>query len=323
MKFFVTGGAGFIGSTFCDHLLRGGHEVVCFDNLSTGKEFFIQDALQNPKFRFVKGDITILEEIKNAVEEVKPDWVAHFAANADVRHGLKHPRKDLDVNTIGTWNVLEACRGAGAKKILFSSTSAVYGDPMIFPTPENEPFPEQTSLYGASKAAAEGLISSYCHGYGMTAVVFRFASIVGPRYTHGHVFDFVKKLKADSTRMEILGDGNLPKSYIHIKDLMRGLQATLDGAESGALTKPFNVFNIGHEETLVIKDSATIIAKRMGLTPTFHFTGGTGGWIGDHKVLLDTKRLRSLGWSPEHSIENGILDTVDYLLANTDLLLRE
>lgn len=320
MKFFVTGGAGFIGSNFCDHLLNKGHEVVCFDDLSTGNEFFMQDALQNAKFKFIKGDIQNLEEIKGAVQETKPDWVAHLAANADVRRGLEHPRKDLDINTLGTSNVLEAMRSAGVTKILFSSTSAVYGDPAIFPTPENVAFPEQTSLYGASKAAGEGLITAYCHGYGMTAIMFRFASIVGPRYTHGHVFDFVKKLKTDPTQLEILGDGNLPKSYVHIADLMHGLQLALDGVEAKTLSGPVTVFNIGHESTLVIKNSAALIAEKMGLSPVFRFTGGAGGWIGDHRVELDTSKLKALGWNVQHPLEEGILDTVDYLLKNPQLL---
>ncbi|HEY4489339.1 MAG TPA: SDR family NAD(P)-dependent oxidoreductase [Candidatus Paceibacterota bacterium] len=320
MKIFITGGAGFIGSNFCDSALTKGHEVVCFDDLSTGQEFFLEEAKKNTKFQFVKGDIRNLDEIQKAVEEAKPDWVAHLAANADVRRGLEHPRKDLDVNTLGTWNVLEAAKSAGVKKILFSSTSAAYGNPDIFPTPETAPFPEQTSLYGASKAAGEGLVSAYCHGYGMAAVVFRFASIVGPRYTHGHVFDFVKKLKTDPTRLEILSDGNLPKSYVHVEDLMNGLWVTLDAVEAKTLDTLFNVFNIGHDTTLVIKDSAALIAKKMGLTPELHFTGGTGGWIGDHRVELDTSKLKALGWHTTHTIQEGIEDTVDYLMANPHLL---
>jgi UDP-glucose 4-epimerase len=320
MKIFVTGGAGFIGSNFCDAALSKGHEVVCFDNLSTGQEFFIEEARKNQKFTFIKGDIQNFDEIQKAIQDAKPDWVAHFAANADVRRGLEHPRKDLDINTLGTWNVLESARNAGVKKIFFSSTSAAYGDPATFPTPEDVAFPEQTSLYGASKAAGEGLVSSYCHGYGMTAVVFRFASIVGPRYTHGHVFDFVKKLQADPTQLEILGDGNLPKSYVHVKDLMNGLWLAIESAEANKLPKAFNVFNIGHDSTLVIKDSAAIIAKKMGLSPTFRFTGGAGGWIGDHRVELDTTKLRGLGWSLQHPLEEGITDTVEYLLQNQQLL---
>ncbi len=323
MKFFVTGGAGFIGSNFCDHLLGMGHEVVCFDDLSTGREFFMQDALKDKHFRFIKGDIQKFEEINGALQESKPDWVIHLAANADVRGGLKQPRKDLDVNTIGTWNVLESAKNAGVKKILFSSTSAAYGAPAIFPTPENAPFPEQTSLYGASKAAGEGLVSAYSHGYGMTSIVFRFVSIVGARYTHGHVFDFVKKLKQDPSRLEILGDGELVKSYLHVQDLMRGLWLTIERVEDGLIKDAFSVFNIGNDSSIIIKKSAALIAKRMNVTPDFTYTGGKRGWIGDERVELDTTKLRSLGWQAEHPLEQGILDTVDYLLHHPDLLVRD
>jgi len=320
MKFFVTGGAGFIGSNFCDHLVSKNHEVVCFDDLSTGQEFFLQDALRNVSFHFVKGDIQKFEEIKQALQETRPDWVIHFAANADVRRGLEHPRKDLDINTFGTWNVLEAARGAGVKKILFSSTSAVYGAPNIFPTPESAPFPEQTSLYGASKAAGEGLISAYCHGYDMAGIVFRFVSLVGPRYTHGHIFDFVKKLTQDPTRLEILGDGELVKSYLHIKDLMRGLWLTIEKVENHSIQEAFSVFNIGNDSSIIIKKSAALITERMKLTPTFIFTGGKRGWVGDERVELDTAKIKNLGWRAEIPLEQGITDTVDYLLENPQLL---
>ena len=320
MKFFVTGGAGFIGSNFCDYLLGNGHKVVCFDNLSTGQEFFMQDSLKNSEFQFIKGDIQKFEEIQKALQDTKPDWVVHFAANADVRHGLKHPRKDLDVNTIGTWNVLESARDAGVKKILFSSTSAAYGAPDIFPTPENAPFPEQTSLYGASKAAGEGLVSAYCHGYGMKGVVFRFVSIVGPRYTHGHIFDFMKKLQKDPTKLEILGNGELVKSYLHIKDLMTGLWLTIERVEDGSIQNAFSVFNIGNNSSIIIKKSAALITERMKIAPDFIFTGGNQGWIGDERVELDTTKIQGLGWKAEYPLEQGILDTVDYLLENQRLL---
>lgn len=323
MKFFVTGAAGFIGSNFCDYLLNKGHKVVCFDNLSTGNEFFMQDALKDAKFRFINGDIQKFEEVQTALQETKPDWIIHLAANADVRRGFEHPRKDLDVNTLGTWNVLESARDAGVKKILFSSTSASYGEPAVFPTPEDAPFPEQTSLYGASKAAGEGLVSAYCHGYGMTGIVFRFVSIVGPRYTHGHIFDFVKKLKRNPQRLEILGDGEQIKSYLHVKDLMRGLWLTIEKVEDGSIDNAYSVFNIGNKSSIVLKNSATLIAEKMKLNPDFTFTGGKRGWVGDApRVELATEKLEKLGWKAEYPLEQGITDTVDYLLAHSELLAR-
>lgn len=321
MRLFVTGGAGFIGSTLCGALLADGHTVVCFDDLSTGREAFLEDAKKNPQFRFVKGDIQNPDEIAGAMKEAASDWVVHLAANADVRHGFEQPRKDLDVNTLGTSHVLEAMRAAGVKNILFSSTSAVYGEPEIFPTPEDASFPEQTSLYGASKAAAEGIISAYAHGYGMRAIVFRFVSIVGPRYTHGHVFDFVKKLKNDPSVLEVLGDGNQEKSYLHIDDLIAGLRLAL--AADTETAAPFTAYNIGHDSALKVTESVAVITKRMGVSPKLLFTGGVRGWVGDSpRVALDTTKLRALGWKPAHPIERGITDTVDYLLGHPELFDR-
>ena len=171
-KFLVTGGAGFIGSHFCDAALAKGHEVTVFDNFETGQEFFLQGAKKNEKFSLIRGDIREFSEVNKAMSDFKPEWVVHFAANADVRRGLERPRRDLDYNTTGTWNVLESAQKAGAKNFLFSSTGSVYGEPTVFPTPESCPFPEQTSLYGASKLAGEGLIAAYANGFAMNSLVF-------------------------------------------------------------------------------------------------------------------------------------------------------
>ena len=320
LKFFVTGGAGFIGSTFCDTALARGCQVVNFDDFSTGQEFFIQGALKNPHYKVVRGDIRSFEVLQQAIGDFKPNWVVHFAANADVRKGFQNPRKDLDYNTIGTYNVAEASRLSGVKNILFSSTGCVYGEPEVFPTPENVSFPEQTSLYGSSKVAGEGILSAYSKGYDLNAIVFRFVSILGARYTHGHVFDFVKKLKADPTQIEVLGDGNQTKSYLHIKDLMKGLWCAIDATEQKGI-KGYQVFNIGHDDFMKVTENVKIIAKRMGLNPKLNFTGGVRGWIGDSPtVRLDTSKLKKLGWSVNHSIEQGVIDTVDALIENSHLL---
>jgi UDP-glucose 4-epimerase len=214
MKFFVTGGAGFIGSTFCDFALEKGYDVVAYDNLETGEKEFLNGALNNSKFNFIKGDIRDYDFLEKSIKSTNPNWIIHLAANADVRRGTERTKRDLDYNTIGTWNVLEAARVNNCQNILFSSTGSVYGEPTIFPTPEKCPFPEQTSLYAASKLAGEALISSYVHGFKMTALVFRFVSILGPRYTHGHVYDFVKSLKKDPTKLKVLGNGLQCKSYL-------------------------------------------------------------------------------------------------------------
>lgn len=316
---FITGGAGFIGSSLADRALSLGHKVTAFDNLSTGQMHFLKSASTNPNFKLIKGDIRELSQIEKALMDAKPDWVIHFAANADVRFGLERTRRDLDYNTIGTWNVLESTRKSGCKKILFSSTGSVYGEPTVFPTPEDCPFPIQTSLYAASKVAGENLISAYCHGFGMTGLVFRFVSILGPRYTHGHVFDFVKQLRANPKTLKILGNGKQNKSYLHINDLVDGLILTLGKAKPG-----FEVFNIGHDDSLIVDDSASTIAAAMGLKPNFEHSGGERGWVGDSpRIQLDTAKLKKLGWSAKINLKTSVQETVKYLMENSFLLDQE
>ena len=308
-KFFITGGAGFIGSHFVDTALSKAHEVVCYDSMETGNEFFLKDAHQSKSFQFVKGDIRDLEQLKSASLAAKPDWVIHFAANADVRRGLDQPRKDLDFNTIGTWSVVEAARLAGVKNVLFSSTGSVYGEPEVFPTPEVCPFPIQTSLYGASKMAGEGLLAAYSHGYQMNCIVFRFVSILGPRYTHGHIFDFMKKLAKNPNELPVLGNGKQLKSYLHSEDLMRGIWAVIDSKPKG-----FEVFNIGHDDAITVDMSIGYIASELKLNPKLIYSGGERGWIGDNpRIQLDCRKLKRLGWTYENSLEKGVRDTVKYL----------
>jgi UDP-glucose 4-epimerase len=316
LKLFVTGGAGFVGSNLIDAALERGHEVTCFDNFSTGKHLFLEHAVKHPRFTLVEGDITDLPALTRALVGGF-DWVLHYAANADVRRGPDQPRKDLDTNTIGTWNVLEAARANGTKKILFSSTGSVYGEPTVFPTPEDAPFPEQTSLYGASKLAGEALISAYCHGFGFTGVVFRMVSVLGPRYTHGHVFDFIQKLRRDPTRLPVLGDGTQTKSYLHVVDLVGAFLKLIDAPP----TAGFNVLNVGHDGALQVHQSVALITERLKLTPRIEYAGGKRGWVGDSpRIQLDTSRLKKLGWAPSRSLEDAVRETVDFLAANPSLL---
>jgi UDP-glucose 4-epimerase len=318
VKFLVTGGAGFIGSTFCDAALAKGHEVLAFDDLSTGSEYFLDDAFKQPGFQLDKGDIRDFAAIEKSAKLFQPDWVIHLAANADVRLGTERPRRDLDYNTIGTWNVLEAARTAGCRKFLFSSTGSVYGEPEVFPTPEDAPFPVQTSLYAASKIAGEGLISAYAYAYGMQNLVFRFVSILGPRYTHGHVFDFLKKLKKDPSNLYVLGNGLQTKSYLHIHDLMRGLFTAIDNVRN-----PFDVYNIGHDDALTVNQSIGYICGHLGLKPALSYAGGERGWVGDSpRIQLDTSKLKKLGWSAHKSLKDSVIDTVEYLIQHPELLER-
>jgi UDP-glucose 4-epimerase len=319
MKFFVTGGAGFIGSHFVDWALKKGHQVVAFDDLSTGTEFFLKDAKQNSNFKLVVGDIRENEQVVSAAADFKPDWIVHLAANADLRRGLERPRRDLDYNTIGTWNVLEAARKANCPNFLFSSTGSVYGEPEVFPTPEDCPFPIQTSLYAASKAAGENLISAYCYGYQLNAVVFRFVSILGPRYTHGHVFDFAKKLKTNPNELDILGNGKQLKSYLHINDLMSGLWKIIDTKIQG-----FQVYNIGHDDALMVDHSIDYICEFLKLKPKRKYSGGERGWIGDSpRIQLLTQKLKGKGWTAENSLKSSVTDTIRYLTENSFLLERD
>ncbi len=313
-RFFVTGCAGFIGSSLVDRLLGKGHKVVGIDNLSTGQERFIQNALANPRFKLVRGDVLDEPALKAAMAGC--DMVFHLAANADVRFGTDHPRRDLEQNTIATYNVLEAMRANGIKKIAFSSTGSVYGQAKVVPTPEDGPFPIQTSLYGASKLAGEGLIAAYCEGFGFQAWVFRFVSILGERYTHGHVIDFYRQLRSDPSRLRVLGNGKQRKSYLHVQDCLDAIEVALARADA-----PVNIFNLGVDGYCEVNDSIGWICETMGVKPRLEYTGGERGWIGDNPfIFLDTQKIRALGWQPRHSISQGVVKTVEFLQANAWVL---
>jgi UDP-glucose 4-epimerase len=314
MHAFVTGGAGFIGSTLVDRLLADGHDVVAYDNFSTGHESFLQTARNNPHYELVRGDTLDLPRLTDSMRGA--EIVYHFAANADVRFGVEHPRKDLDQNTIATFHVLEAMRATDVRQIVFSSTGSIYGEAPIIPTPEHAPFPVQTSLYGASKLAGEGLIQAYCEGFGFRAWIFRFVSILGERYTHGHVFDFYSSLRTDPSRLRVLGNGRQRKSYLYVQDCVDAIFFAVAQA-----CEKVNIFNLGTDEYCEVNDSIGWITNHLGLSPILDYTGGDRGWIGDNPfILLDTAKIRALGWRPRLTIREGILRTLAYLEANPDLL---
>jgi UDP-glucose 4-epimerase len=310
VRAFVTGGAGFIGSNLVDRLLADGHEVTAYDNFSTGQEAFLARARQHVDFRLVRGDLLDADTLRPAL--AGHDCVFHLAANADVRFGTQQPGRDLEQNTLGTFHVLEAMRLGGVRRLAFSSTGSIYGEPDVFPTPERCPFPVQTSLYGASKLAGEGLISAYVHGFGFQAFVFRFVSILGERYTHGHVFDFYRKLRADPHVIEVLGNGRQRKSYLYVQDCLDAMLTVLARADA-----PFNVYNLGSEESCTVDESLGWICARLGLGPERRYTGGERGWIGDSPfILLDTAKVRALGWQPTLGIRASVERTLDWLCAN-------
>ena len=303
----VTGGAGFIGSHVVDALIEGGARVTVVDNLVTGFREFV-----NPAAQLAEIDLLDTERLGEAMRG--QEMVFHLAANADIKDGLSHPRKDVEQNVVATQNVLEAMRAHGVAKIAFSSTGSVYGEATVFPTPEDAPFPVQTSLYAASKVCGEGLLSAYAEGYGFTAWIFRFVSILGPRYTHGHVFDFWRKLKADPSSLHILGNGKQLKSYCHVNDCVNAILTTLAKSQS---ERRVHVHNIGRPDMLEVNQSVAWICAELGVTPKLGYSGGERGWVGDSpKILLDTKRLESLGWAPTASLHESVLDTLRWLEAN-------
>ncbi len=319
MKAFITGVAGFIGSNLADRLLADGHEVVGWDNLSTGQLRFLDGAMRQPGFRLARGDTLDLPAMTSAMAGC--DTVFHFAANADIRDGWFHPRRDLEQNTIATFNVLEAMRANGIRRIAFSSTGSTYGEALVTPdrpTPENDAFPIQTSLYAASKVAGEGLISAYAEGGQLDeAYVFRFVSILGERYTHGHVFDFYKQLIDHPERLRVLGDGRQRKSYLYVQDCVDAMLHVLDAHTACSARHRTQVYNLGTPEFVEVNASIGHICGALGLKPTLEYTGGARGWVGDSPfIFLDTARIQATGWRPKLTIAEGILRTLRWLEAN-------
>jgi len=312
----VTGCAGFIGSNLVNRLLQDGHEVQGYDNFSTGEIKFLAQAQQQPRFNLRRGDLLDLPSLSEALRGA--EVVFHLAANADVRFGTQHPRKDLEQNTIATFNVLEAMRANGIKRIVFSSTGSIYGEAHVFPTPEDAPFPVQTSLYGASKLAAEGLIAAYCEGFGFQAFIFRFVSILGEHYTHGHVFDFYRQLRAHPERLDVLGNGKQRKSYLYVQDCIDAILLAMENAQ-----EKVNILNLGTDEYCEVSDSIGWVCEYLGLSPERVYSGGERGWIGDSPfIFLDCSRIRALGWRPKLTIREGVLRTVQFLERNPWVLER-
>ena len=288
-------------------MVARGAKVSILDNFSTGfRQFATADRT------LFDGDLLDQALVDKAV--AGKDFVFHLAANADVKDGLLHPRLDVQQNILATQNLLEAMRAHGVKKIAFSSTGSVYGEATVIPTPEDAPFPIQTSLYAASKVAGEGLLSAYAWGYGFETWIFRFVSMLGPRYSHGHVIDFWRKLKKDPSRLDVLGNGLQQKSYCHVLDCVDAIFTAIHTSKSET---GIHLYNIGHSGWMSVNESIAIICKTLGVTPELHYSGGVRGWIGDSpKILLDTSRLRGLGWAPKRTMEESIVETLKFLQEN-------
>ncbi|MCD6576184.1 MAG: NAD-dependent epimerase/dehydratase family protein [Nanoarchaeota archaeon] len=301
MKILVTGGAGFIGSHLVEKLSKE-REVIVYDNFSSGKKEF----LDGINCEIIKGSILDLEKLKEAAKDV--EIIYHLAADPDVRKSYYEPIKNFEIDAKGTLNVLEAARINDVKKFVFSSSSVVYGIAEI-PTPEEAPI-KPISNYGAAKASSENYMMSYSNLYGINCLSLRYANIIGPKSTHGIIFDFYHKLLKNPNELEILGDGTQKKSYLHVKDCV---DATVFTAEK--LNKKYDVFNVGSEEQISVKGIAELIVNELGLSNVkFKFTGGKIGWPGDiPQMLLSIKKLKSLGWAPKYNIKEAIIDTLNYL----------
>ncbi len=314
-RIFITGAAGFIGSNLVDRLLAEDKSVVGWDNFSTGKEKFLAGALNNENFKLVKGDNLDLPALTKAMAGC--DTVFHLAANADVRFGLQHTGKDLQQNVVATYHVLEAMRANGIKRIAFSSTGSVYGEAAAIPTPEDTAFPIQTSLYAASKVSGEGMISSYCEGFKFEGYIFRFVSILGERYTHGHVLDFYQQLRAHPDRLKVLGDGSQRKSYLYVQDCVSAMLHVMNLGIAKNARHGVEIYNLGTAEYVQVNDSIGYICGALGLQPELEYTGGSRGWVGDNPfIFLDTTKIRATGWKTSLTIEQGIKRTLEWLQQN-------
>jgi len=309
MKCVVTGGAGFIGSHLVDALLAAGDEVTVVDNFSSGRREFLAPHAGDQRFRLVEDDLSPDGHVCDAFEGA--DMVFHLAANPDVRAGATDTLTPLRQNVVATFNVLEAMRRHGVGRIAFTSTSTVYGEARVVPTPEDYGPLLPISIYGASKLSCEALISAYCHTFGMRAWIYRFANIVGSRGTHGVIYDFIRKLRADPRKMTILGDGRQSKSYLHISDCVDAMLFVARNARD-----PVNYYNIGSEDRFDVTGIARAVAGEMGLRDVaFEYTGGDRGWKGDVPLMtLSVEKLRALGWRPAHNSEESVRLCVRELL---------
>lgn len=298
MKCIVTGGAGFIGSHLTDLLVASGCEVVVIDSMAAGR----MENLKNVegKITFVKCDLLDdgwQEQFKGA------DRVYHIAADPDVRGSARKSREVYENNVTATVRVLEAMKEYDVKEIVFTSTSTVYGEASVIPTPETYSPMVPISIYAASKLACEAMISAYAATYGWHAWVYRFANIIGARSTHGVIYDFVQKLRANPKELEILGDGTQAKSYLSVGECVNAVVFAPTISHD-----TFNFFNIGSEDWVTVKRIAELVVEEMGLSGvSFKFTGGDRGWVGDvPKMQLSVDKLKSFGWNPKSSSEDAV-----------------
>ena len=309
MRMFVTGGAGFIGSNLVERLLADGHTVTAFDDLSLGRRENVTDCFRNGGFRLIVADLLDLPAVEEAV--AGHDVVFHLAANSDIGEGGRKTDIDLRQGTLATYHVLEAMRRTGVRQIVFSSSSVVYGEANVVPTPEDYGPLFPISLYGASKLACEGLISAFCHNYNFQGWIFRFANICGRHGTHGAIVDFIRKLRQDSRHLEVLGDGRQAKPYLHVYECVDGILYGWHNAR-----EQLNCFNLGCGGATSAEQIARLLLETMGLRDVgLVFTGGERGWPGDvPQVRLDCTKLRRLGWQATLTSDEAVKRATEELV---------
>jgi len=299
----ITGGAGFIGSYIAEKLVENGTDTKVIDNLVTGKKENLSKCFDQDNFSFLEYDLGNLDGIEDHLGDV--DVLFHFAADPEVRTGYSKPEDSFEQNIVNTFNLLQKIKRSKIKKIVFASSSSVYGDAKIIPTNEEYGPLNPISHYGASKLACEAMVSSFCHNYNIEGVILRPANVIGLRGRHGLIWDLVHKLKINQDELELLGDGKQTKSFIHISDAIDGIFFSLNN-----LQDKVEVFNLGSEDSVEIMDVAKIVCKNMGLNEIkINLTGGVDdgrGWKGDIKIAhLDVTKLKNSGWIPKLSSINA------------------
>jgi UDP-glucose 4-epimerase len=307
MNILITGGAGFIGSHLCDYL--SGNNIVVLDNLALGKKRNIEHLLNNSNFKFIYGDILDDELLDKLFTSVKFDIIFHLAANSDIAKSYYDPNVDKDNTFLTTYALLNKMKKYGVKKIIFASTSAIYGDTTDVLHEDYGPL-KPVSHYGASKLASESFISSFVENYGLQAWIVRFPNVVGERTTHGVIYDFIKKLKNDSSKLEVLGNGKQYKPYLYVKDLIEGILFVWKNSNDS-----LNIYNLGVNSRTKVKEIAQMVIEEMNLNAEIYYTGGDRGWIGDVPTFnYDLKKVNTLGWNASYTSNEAVRKSIQYIL---------
>jgi UDP-glucose 4-epimerase len=309
LKILVTGGAGFIGSHLVDYLLKEGHSVIAYDNLSLGRKSNLDEALKSSEFEFIKGNILDKEAFFNVFKNNKFDVVFHMAANSDIAKSHANPNIDLDNTLLTTYTTLMAMKEFDVKNIVFASTSAIYGETNTKVAEDFGPL-LPASHYGASKLASEAFISSFCENYGIKAWITRFPNVVGERSTHGVVRDFIQKLQKTPTELEVLGNGEQIKPYLYVKDLVEAILHVWKNTDD-----KINFYNLGVDSRTKVKEIAQMVINEMKLDAKINYTGGDRGWVGDVPEFdYNLDKIHALGWSAKNSSNEAVRKAIQYIL---------